>query len=58
MLIPAVENAIKNPELKARTEKMYFVVEYRSPAQLRKMVTGEYEQALVIADSLGLCKKG
>ena len=56
-LVPAVEKAIKNSELKAKTEKMYFVVDYRSPAQLKKMVTGEYEQALVIANSIGLSKK-
>jgi len=57
VLVPAVEKAIKNSELKAKTEKMYFVVDYRSPAQLKKMVTGEYEQALVIANSIGLSKK-
>ncbi len=57
VLVPAVEKAIKNPELKAKTEKLYFAVDYRSPAQLRKMVAGEYEQALVIAKSIGLGKK-
>jgi tripartite-type tricarboxylate transporter receptor subunit TctC len=57
LLVPAVEKTIRNPELKARTEKMYFVVDYRSPAQLKKMVTEEYEQALVIANGIGLRKK-
>jgi len=57
LLVPAVEKTIRNPELKAKTEKMYFVVDYRSPAQLKKMVTGEYERALVIANSIGLSKK-
>ncbi len=57
LLVPAVEKAIENPELKAKTEKMYFVVDYRSPAQLRKMVAEEYEQALGIAKSIGLSKK-
>ena len=57
LLVPAVEKAIRNPELKAKTEKMYFVVDYRSPEQLKKMVAAEYEQALVIANSIGLRKK-
>jgi len=57
LLVPAVEKAIRNPEIKAKTEKMYFVVDYRSPAELKKMVTGEYEQARIIANSIGLGKK-
>jgi tripartite-type tricarboxylate transporter receptor subunit TctC len=57
LLVPAVEKAIKNPELRAKTEKMYFVVDYKSPGQLKKMVAEEHARALVIADSIGLRKK-
>ena len=56
VLVPAVEKAIKNPELKARIEKMHFVVDYRSPAQMKKMVAEEYERAVAIADKVGLRK--
>jgi len=57
LLVPAVEKTIKNPELRRRAEKMYFVVDYRSPGQLKKMVAEEYAQGLAIADSIGLRKK-
>jgi tripartite-type tricarboxylate transporter receptor subunit TctC len=57
-LIQAVEKAIKNPELKAKLEKMQFVVQYRSPSELKKLATEEYAKALEIADKVGLRKKG
>ena len=56
ILIPAIEKAVKNPELKARIEKMQFVVDYKSPAELRKMVSEEYKSALAIATKIGLRK--
>jgi tripartite-type tricarboxylate transporter receptor subunit TctC len=54
VLVPAVEKAIKNPELKAKIEKLYFVVDYRSPAQLKKMIAAEHDQAVAVAKSIGL----
>lgn len=57
VLIPAIEKAIKNPELKAKIEKMQFVVSYRSPAELKKLAAEEYERALAIANKVGLRKK-
>ncbi len=57
VLIPAVEKAIKNPELKARIEKMRFVVDYKSPAEMKKMVAEEYESSLTIAHKIGLINK-
>jgi tripartite-type tricarboxylate transporter receptor subunit TctC len=56
VLIPAVEKAIKNPELKAKIEKMQFVVHYQSPGELRKLAAEEYEKALAIANKIGLQK--
>jgi tripartite-type tricarboxylate transporter receptor subunit TctC len=56
VLIPAIEKAIKNPALKARIEKMQNVVEYKSPAELKKMVAEEYEKALAVAIKVGLRK--
>ena len=47
---------IKNPELKAKIEKMQFVVNYKSPAEMKKMVREEYERALAIAKKAGLSK--
>jgi tripartite-type tricarboxylate transporter receptor subunit TctC len=56
-LIPAIEKAVKNPELKARIEKMQSVVEYKSPTELKKMVAEEYESSLAIAIKVGLRNK-
>jgi len=57
VLIPAVEKAIKNPEVKAKIEKMRFIVDYKSPADMKKMIAEEYEKALAIANKVGLGKK-
>jgi tripartite-type tricarboxylate transporter receptor subunit TctC len=57
VLIQAVEKAIKNPELKAKLEKMQFVVQYRSPSDLKKLAAEEHERALAIAKKVGLRRK-
>jgi len=56
VLVPAIEKAMRNPELKAKIEKMLFVVDYKSPAQQRKMAAEEYERVLKIAKKVGLQK--
>ncbi len=56
VLIPAVEKAVKNPELKAKLEKMQFVVHYQPPTELKRRVAEEYEEALAIAKKIGLYK--
>jgi tripartite-type tricarboxylate transporter receptor subunit TctC len=57
VLIPAIEKAVKNPELKAKIEKLDFIVEYRTPAEQQKLSSEEYKSALEIAQRLGLGKK-
>ena len=56
VLVPAIEKTMKNPELKVKIEKMLFVVDYKSPAQQRKMAAEEYERVLKIAKKVGLQK--
>ena len=56
VLIPAIERAIKNPELKSKIEKMLFTVDYKSPAELKKLGLEEYENALAIAIKAGIRK--
>lgn len=56
VLIPAIEKAVKNPELKVKIEKLDFIVEYRTPAEQKKLSTEEYEAAMVIAKRIGLGK--
>jgi len=57
VIIPAVEKAVKNPELKAKVEKMDFVVQYKSPAEQKKLAVDEYEKAVAIAIKVGLRSK-
>jgi len=57
VLIPAIEKAAKNPESKARLEKLHFIIDYRSPAEQKKLAAEEYETALGIAKKIGLYKK-
>lgn len=57
VLIPAFEKAVKNPELKAKIEKLEFVVDYRSPAEQVKLAQEEYKSAMEIAKKIGLGKK-
>lgn len=56
VLVPAVEKAVKNPELTAKFENMGYVVDYKSPPELRKLVVDEYKTASEIAEKLGLRK--
>jgi len=48
---------VKNPELKAKVEKMDFVVQYKSPAEQKKLAADEYEKAVAIAIKVGLRSK-
>jgi tripartite-type tricarboxylate transporter receptor subunit TctC len=56
VLIPAIEKAMKNPEGKAKLEKLGFAVDYKSAAELKRIATADYETNLAIAKKLGLRK--
>ncbi len=56
ILVPAVEKAIRNPAYKAKFEQMKLIVEYKSPAELKKLVTEEYARGLEVANKVGLRK--
>lgn len=56
VLVPTVEKAVKDPGVKAKIEKMGYVVDYKSPGELKKMMAEEYELALSIATKIGLRK--
>jgi tripartite-type tricarboxylate transporter receptor subunit TctC len=56
VLIPAIEKSVKNPEAKSKIEKLWYVVDYRPPAEMRKLIKDDYETASVIAVKLGLRK--
>ncbi len=56
VLIPAIEKPMKNPESKAKLEKLGFAVDYKTPAELKKLANEHYELNLSIAKKLGLGK--
>jgi tripartite-type tricarboxylate transporter receptor subunit TctC len=55
VLVPAIEKAVNLT--KARVDKMGSLVEYKSPAELKKMTEEDYKKALEIAKRIGLGKK-
>ena len=56
VLVPAIEKVVMNQELKTKIEKMGFIVNYRPPAELKKLMVEDYERALEIAIKVGLRK--
>jgi tripartite-type tricarboxylate transporter receptor subunit TctC len=56
VLVPAIEKAVKNPELKARIEKLGIIIDYKSPEELRKLMKDDYGAANDIAVKMGLRK--
>jgi tripartite-type tricarboxylate transporter receptor subunit TctC len=56
VLIPAIEKVVKNPELKAKVEKLGYAVDYKSPSELNKVALEDYETSSAIATRLGLRK--
>jgi tripartite-type tricarboxylate transporter receptor subunit TctC len=56
VLVSAFEKGVKSPEPRARIEKLGYVVEYRRPEEVKKMIIDDYETAKGIAAKLGLGK--
>ena len=56
-LVPAIEKAVKDPDVKTTLEKQGYVVDYKSPAELKKIMESDYETALYLSDKLGIGKK-
>jgi len=56
VLIPAIEKAIKNPELEAKIQKIGYIPQYKSPSELKKLIIRDYEEARSIAIKIGLTK--
>jgi tripartite-type tricarboxylate transporter receptor subunit TctC len=56
VLVSAFEKGVKSPEARAKIEKLGYVVEYRRPEEVKKMIIDDYETAKGIAAKLGLGK--
>jgi len=56
VLIPVIEKAIKNPELMAKLQKMWFIPNYRSPEELKHLMSEDYENARAMVKKMGVTK--
>jgi tripartite-type tricarboxylate transporter receptor subunit TctC len=56
VLVPAIEKAIKTPHTIPKIEKLGFIVDYKSPAELRKIMAEDFAAASAIALRIGLRK--
>jgi tripartite-type tricarboxylate transporter receptor subunit TctC len=45
VLIPAIEKAIKNPDLMSKMQKMWYIPGYKPPAELKNLLVDDYENA-------------
>jgi tripartite-type tricarboxylate transporter receptor subunit TctC len=55
-LAPAFEKIARNPALKARIDKMGFVVDYKPPAEHKRIMIEGFETAMSIAQKIGAQK--
>jgi tripartite-type tricarboxylate transporter receptor subunit TctC len=56
VLVPAIEKATKDPELTVKLQKMWFIPHYKSPAELKNMMTEDYENAREMVKKMGVTK--
>ena len=52
VLIPAIKQAVNEPESKAKIEKMGFLVDYGTPQELEKLVPKQYKELKAILDEV------
>ena len=56
VLIPAIEKAIKSPEVISRMDKIRYLTDYRPPAEHRKLWVEDYENARAMAKKINETK--
>ena len=54
VLVPAIEKAIKNAEMMARMQKMWFLPGYKPPAEHRRLLIDDYENARALSKKMGI----
>jgi tripartite-type tricarboxylate transporter receptor subunit TctC len=57
VLVPVFQRIATNPEMKSKIDKMGFVVDYKSPSELKKIMIEDYEAAVAVALKIGLRKQ-
>jgi len=56
VLVPAIEKASRNPELAEKLKKIWFIPDYKSPAEFKQLVTRDYENACAIVKKMEVSK--
>ena len=56
VLVPAIEKAANNPEVIAKLRNMRIIPNYKPPAELRQMISEDYENARQVVKQMGLTK--
>jgi len=56
VLVPAIEKAVKTPELTARLQKLWYMTNYKSPVELRQILSENYEKIRAMAKKMGVTK--
>ena len=56
VLVPALEKAANNPEVISKLRNMRIIPNYKPPAELRQMISEDYENARQVVKQMGLTK--
>jgi tripartite-type tricarboxylate transporter receptor subunit TctC len=56
VLVPALEKAVNNPQVQADIRKINFLIDYKSPTEMKAMIAREDETVSTIAAKIGLRK--
>jgi len=56
VLVPAIEKAIRTPELMTKLQKLWYITQYKSPAELKELLSGNYEKAKSMVRKMGVTK--
>ncbi len=56
VLIPAIEQAIRTPELMSKIQKLWFLPSYKPPSEHKMLWVEDYENAKVLSKQMGLVK--
>jgi tripartite-type tricarboxylate transporter receptor subunit TctC len=54
VLVPAIKKAVESPAARAKLEKLYYVVDYKSPEEFSKLTREEYNIVAPLAKELGI----
>ena len=56
VLVPAIEKAIKNPEVMSKMQRIRYLTDYKPPAEHRKIWVEDYENARTLIKEMDVSK--